>query len=475
MQKVKRRKAEVSHIIFSSLMILSSMVIPTLPNCKSLERENRERNNTEKTGGFETTRFRYGQIVFKGGVFLLRGVNLGEDLKRPPFFPEWLTKGVIKDIASTGLNIIRLVVVWEGIEPERDKIDTAYISKVKELIMWAEEFNIHVLVDFHQDIFSRKFGGDGAPFWAVLDDGIPFERLEPWYLNYTQPAVLRAFENFYKNKDGIQDEFLDAVRYIAKELRGLDNVIGFEPMNEPFPPSLDMSREALDRFERELLVPFYDRFRKALAEEGFDEKNTLIFFEPAVPRTNFISPSGGFSTGFSPEWVRKNFVFAPHIYEPEITITKEYRSIKDKLRKTVENLYSEAKRLGVPMWIGEFGIEKKPGYLEFFDDILEIFDEFVIGWAVWTYAQKDHPMSFFHYREKIKTPTASRLPCNIDKIEKPEVRWEFHLDCIREGEGIFNFPEGSTWWSSPELEAERVSEFSVKFKFSEGKYIVFFR
>lgn len=469
MNKNKKRKTFLFSLLFVVSNIFASII---LHNCG----EGRKEENSEMLGEIN---FKSGQIVFRGRVFLLRGVNLGEELKRPPFFPEGLTKGVMEDIASAGMNIIRLIVVWEGIEPEKDKIDTRYISRIKEIIKWADEYGIFVLVDFHQDVFSRKFGGDGAPFWAVIDEGIPFEKIDPWYLNYSQPAVLKSFENFYKNTNGIQDEFLDAVRELIKNLKDLNNIIGFEPMNEPFPPKLDFSDEYLSEFERELLIPFYNKFLNVLEEEGFLERGILFFFEPAVPRTTFISPSSGFSTAFPTDWVRKNFVFAPHIYEPEITIEKEYRSIRDKMRRTVENLFRESERLGIPMWVGEFGIEKKPNYLSFFDDILPIFDEFRIGWAVWTYTVGEHTMSFHHYKDTIRTPTASHLPCNIESILKRKddrkTLYEFELDCVDDGEGIFNFPAGSTWWSEPPTYSEQIKKFSVKFKFSrEQKYKVFF-
>ena len=32
-----------------------------------------------------------------------------------------------------------------------------------------------MLLDFHQDLFHERFQGEGAPDWAVQDDGLPAE------------------------------------------------------------------------------------------------------------------------------------------------------------------------------------------------------------------------------------------------------------------------------------------------------------
>lgn len=55
-----------------------------------------------------------------------------------------------------GLNSIRLLLMWEGIEPEaRGQYDEEYLSYIREMVKIAGEYDIYVLLDMHQDMFSR--------------------------------------------------------------------------------------------------------------------------------------------------------------------------------------------------------------------------------------------------------------------------------------------------------------------------------
>ncbi len=55
-----------------------------------------------------------------------------------------------------GFNAIRLLVMWEGLEPKvRGEYDEDYLSYLREVVKIAGEFGIFVLMDMHQDMFSR--------------------------------------------------------------------------------------------------------------------------------------------------------------------------------------------------------------------------------------------------------------------------------------------------------------------------------
>jgi hypothetical protein len=55
-----------------------------------------------------------------------------------------------------GFNSIRLLLVWEAIQPDRpDHFDTAYLAYVRQLVQKAGQHGIYVLLDMHQDMFSR--------------------------------------------------------------------------------------------------------------------------------------------------------------------------------------------------------------------------------------------------------------------------------------------------------------------------------
>jgi endoglycosylceramidase len=92
----------------------------------------------------------------------------------------------------------------------------------------------------HQDVYSRYFCCDGAPEWAIRDDGLPFEQLPQWDLNYFTKAVMASFDNFWNYAgphSDLQDHYADAWAAVAERFKDHPAVIGYDLMNEPSPGS----------------------------------------------------------------------------------------------------------------------------------------------------------------------------------------------------------------------------------------------
>jgi endoglycosylceramidase len=140
---------------------------------------------------------------------------------------------------SWGVNCLRLGIIWDGAEPEPGKFDEKYLDEIEKKVSWAAMHNIYVMLDMHQDLFSRKFS-DGAPLWATLDENLPHQTGSVWSDAYLMSmAVQRSFDNFWDNKPapdgvGIQDHYINLWKHIAKRFSGYKNVIGYDVMNEPF-------------------------------------------------------------------------------------------------------------------------------------------------------------------------------------------------------------------------------------------------
>lgn len=147
-------------------------------------------------------------VVFRdeiGRMLILRGVNVSNGSKGPPFFPAWLEQGHFQELADRGFNVVRFLVIWEAVEPEEGVFDSEYLDMVEDRVQWATDAGLYVLVDMHQDIWGPKFGGDGAPGWATLDHGLPFNpSAGMWFLKYGEPAVCQAFQSFWDNEQGIR-------------------------------------------------------------------------------------------------------------------------------------------------------------------------------------------------------------------------------------------------------------------------------
>jgi len=224
-----------------------------------------------------------------GRTMFLRGINLGGSTKVPysPDGASHIKEGFFngkevsfvgrpfplkdadehfKRLKAWGYHFLRFLVTWEAIEHEGPGIyDTAYLAYVKAIVSKANEYGINVMIDPHEDVWSRFSGGDGAPLWTFEITGMdatkfqetgaafihniygdPFPKMI-WYTNNYKLASATLFTLFFggndfapkTNVDGVpvqdflQEHYINALVQVAKELKGLPNVIGFELMNEP--------------------------------------------------------------------------------------------------------------------------------------------------------------------------------------------------------------------------------------------------
>lgn len=132
----------------------------------------------------------------------------------------------------------------------------------------AAQFGIKCFIDPHQDTWSRFSGGSGAPGWTFEVAGMDITKLEQagavhfydfftgkddgkmvWPSNYTKLASATMFTLFFGGdifapkrlyKGESVQQFLQKCYYncysnLAKRLKGLSALIGFEAINEPHP------------------------------------------------------------------------------------------------------------------------------------------------------------------------------------------------------------------------------------------------
>lgn len=73
-------------------------------------------------------------------------------------------------LESWGTNLIRLGVMWESVETSPGFYDMEYLDRVEKLITRFGERGMHVIVDNHQDMFSRSMCGEGVPNFYTPKD-----------------------------------------------------------------------------------------------------------------------------------------------------------------------------------------------------------------------------------------------------------------------------------------------------------------
>ena len=178
-------------------------------------------------------------------------------------------------LARLGFNVVRLGIIWEGLEPgprgigandprycgahragtpfpslgSADPYSAAvvrrYLARTDRIIGLLSHAGIRVVLDMHQDGWGSVFAdrtspapwnGEGAPAWATCTDGRPFEPAPPLWSNaYFNTAVQTAIHHFFQNdvRADLQGQFARVWRAIASHYRHDPDVLGYEIYNEP--------------------------------------------------------------------------------------------------------------------------------------------------------------------------------------------------------------------------------------------------
>ena len=229
--------------------------------------------------------------------------------------------------ALGGGNTVRFLLSWAYAEPERGQVDTGYLAAATDQMKAFLDAGIRVYPDFHQDLYSRHlfdsdswYTGDGAPKWAVDAGNYPDESCGIclfWGQNITQnEAVKRATYDFWHNTHGVQDAFLATAQKTMTHLRqGLTTeqfagVLGFDPYNEPYAGTYT-SGQTSRTWERDLLWPFYVRFRARMDAAGWQDKPVLV--EPNLFWNGNVSKEeGGLLDAGT---LGSRYVFNTHFYD----------------------------------------------------------------------------------------------------------------------------------------------------------------
>ena len=249
-----------------------------------------------------------------GRVVILHGINMV--YKRPPYRPDAV--GFKADDAAflrrNGFDTVRLGVIEKGVEPRPGQFHGTYIRKLRATERMLARHRIFSLLDFHQDLYNEKFGGEGWPDWAVLDDGLPANPIGFPITYLTSPGLNRAFDNLWANDAGpggvgIQDRYAAAWARVARSFKRDRGVLGYDLLNEPWPGTAFggcRNTAGCPAFDKGSLAPFYRRVLRRI--RGVDRKH-VVFYEPqvffntgadtSIPRLGFAGP-GSASTSIAP-------------------------------------------------------------------------------------------------------------------------------------------------------------------------------
>jgi endoglycosylceramidase len=178
-------------------------------------------------------------------------------------------------LARLGFNVVRLGIIWEGLEPGprgvgrndprycgphrartrfpslgsadpyRGALVRGYLARTDRIIGLLAHAGIRVVLDMHQDAWGSVFSdrsspapwnGEGAPAWATCTDRRPVAPAPALWSNaYFDPAVQAAVHHFFQNnvRADLQGQFARVWAAVARHYRDDPDVLGYEAYNEP--------------------------------------------------------------------------------------------------------------------------------------------------------------------------------------------------------------------------------------------------
>jgi endoglycosylceramidase len=307
----------------------------------------------------------------QGRAFVAHGVNPVR--KTEPYYPFRFGEADARLLADEGFTVARIAFIWEAFEPEPGRYDDAYAKRIADLDSLLGRYGIRTLIDFHQDLWSRQTGGDGAPAWATLG-----------------PTADTSFAAFWRDDKaadgvGIQTHFVNAWHHAAELLKDHPNVLGLDPFNEPYPgtdyppPCGDYS--PCPQFESGALADFYRRVTGAIRSAGA----TQVIYPEGIADSGVTAPA-------LPRFDDAQTAFTFHFYcnvtqaDPrEVDVgeqSPEAEACAPVEERNIGNFLDYATATGVPSLLGEFSCnDVNPDNAQ----IVDLLGRGFTSWTIWAY------------------------------------------------------------------------------------------
>ena len=345
-----------------------------------------------------------------GRVRIFHGMNVV--YKTEPYHPSTdsfdplhsLCEEDIENLYKWGFNIVRLGVLWQGVEPQKNQINQTYLDTMGSIVENLGKWDIYSLIDAHQDVWNRQVCGEGFPDWTVnIPDTIkpfpvpvaePFNNkngtLEPllseclsipfWSYNYSE-VISYLFQALYDNTGGLQDSMISFWGTMASYFKRYNSVIGYDLINEPWPgniyedPSLLTNPEKADMIN---LYPLYQNITNAI--RNVDDV-TIITYEPMG--TDYASP-----VGFT-ELPDENSILNYHVYcglTNTTGVPTNFTECIESWNNEMDIRMNDIVRLNTVGIMSEFGdLSSEPSALALLQHYVDVADEYLQSTMYWQF------------------------------------------------------------------------------------------
>ncbi len=324
---------------------------------------------------------------------LNRGVNLGGYFSQCehsiPHYESFIGEEDIKKIADIGFDHVRLPIDYEVFEQENGEPFEKGYELVKRVVEWCRKAGLDVVLDLH-----KAYGYD------FNDAG-------------------NAEKNNLFTDERLKQRFVDLWKRIATNFKDYDNV-AFELLNEVVEKEnallwndlIERAMSAIRSLTKETPVIYggiqWNSVKTLKLLEPPKYENviyTFHFYEPLLfthQKAHWVAAMDPNETISYPESMQYYCEKSKKLgYQGEVVTQAKSKTMGPEfIREMVEEAVSAAKNARVPLYCGEFGvIDQAPvqDTLNWFKDVDQVFREYNIGCAVWSYKEMDFGLIGSHY------------------------------------------------------------------------------
>jgi endoglycosylceramidase len=319
----------------------------------------------------------------RGRALILRGVNARvagvfdvtfDDGRDPREIIPGFGADDVAALRAAGFTLLRLPINWSAVEPSPGQYSDAYLDRVATVVELLRNSGVLVVIDFHEDGFSKELCEDGAPLWAIrpplttLVGGPGPLAMQPDC--HASADALMAFQAFFDDVDMLQEKYAAMVQHVAQRFAGDAQVLGYEIMNEPIGDN-----DLINAFD----------VKVASAIRAVDKKH-LVLFEPSATRNivNFAPrPTLPFSV--------PGAVYSVHIYTGVFNNSGAIAdgSYPPLVANSIAGARDEADGWKTPLVITEYGINAdNPKAKEYVGHLLDDADAQLASTTMWLWKEQ---------------------------------------------------------------------------------------
>ena len=341
----------------------------------------------------------------QGRVVVLHGVNQVSKLKADGYLPSRLGFGAddAAAIAGMGFNTVRTGFHHAGLAPAAGQYSAAYLADLKRTVQLLEEQDLHVLIDYHQDMYNERYQGNGMADWATVDSvpgpatAVPSCNLGFPGNMFACPPLWEAYDRFFglngrtpetgPRSKTLQAEFAEAWVRVAEVFRDEPGVFGYDIYNEPHPGSqvLGCLNPVGCTEEAEAALTTFSRL--VAGELRKVDPRTTVYYEPYAPSFNPGFPTRHGDLGAGPTGFSFHNYACPSSVSPAVlpqAVTDQCALLGEERVFQLANEQSD-KYDDTPL-LTEFGASDD---LVTIDRLADQADAAMVGWQYWAWWNAD--------------------------------------------------------------------------------------